>query len=167
MAIFSAIAAGIGAVTGAIGVGGTIALGSAAVQGVSAYKSYRAGSRAAKAQKKANAIAGASEETRNRISRRNAAKDARKRKAVVQQSAENSGAGQSSGSLGAQSAISGNFSRGVAGQEGQRVATQGISAANQEFSNARQDASAWNTLSTIASSFSDFATSKTGKNIFG
>lgn len=133
---------------------------------VGQFKALSEKRKAARAQKKSQAIAGANEQTRNTIARRAAAKEARRRQAAVLQSSENTGVLGSSGQLGAVSGIEASFSSQVAQQQGNQLAAEGQSAANQEAADALTRAGTAAGVSQIAFGAADML-QDSGKTIFG
>lgn len=104
-----------------------ILLGASLVLGAAtAITQNRAANEAADAQKEANEISAAQQRNKNMLERRRAAKEARIKRAKIIQGAESGGAGSSSGSLGAQSALASNFGSSVAGQTADVLASEGI-----------------------------------------
>lgn len=106
-------------------------------------------SKARKARREANAVAGANEESKNRIARREAAKRQRIQRARIAQSASTSGVGGSSGELGAISALGSSTGSSVAQQRSDVLAAKGIGAASTREANAisrANSAQAWGGL---------------------
>lgn len=87
--------------------------------------------KARRARQEATAVRSASEEIKDRLSRRRAAREERIRRARLTQQAETAGASGASGLIGAQSALGANFGTAVAGQSGEALAARGVSAALQ------------------------------------
>lgn len=112
--------------------------------------------KAAKSRKRAQAISNASEEIQNRTARRRAAREERIRRARLVQSAETSGAENSSGLVGATSALGSNLAAGIANQSSQRRGAQAISAANQKATDAEDRGRFFNSLGSLAKSGLDF-----------
>lgn len=124
---------------------------SAIVGVIGVAKQISAGKKMQKAQKEANAVASASGEITDRAARRRAAREERLRRARLLSTSRASGAGGSSGELGALGALTTNFDSAVADQSSQRLAAQGISAANQRYSDAQsqyESAGLWTKLIT-------------------
>lgn len=108
--------------------------------------------KAAKSRKRGQAIANANEEIKNRAARTRAAREERIRRARVVQSAETSGAGTSSGLVGATSALGSNLAAGIARQSSDTLAARGISAANQRASDAEDRGRFFQSLGGLAKS---------------
>lgn len=115
---------------------GIAAVVSLAVGAASTIVQMRQASKASAARREASAVQSASEERRNILARRRAAREERLRRARVIAGAESMGAAGSSPALGATSALGASFQAQTAGQTGQTIAAQGISAANQRAADA-------------------------------
>lgn len=88
------------------------------------------------AQKESNEISSAMGQIQDRAAKRKALRDARIRRAMITNSAVQSGAEGSSGELGAISALESNTGAAIGNLTGQQIATAGISRANQKAADA-------------------------------
>lgn len=104
-----------------------------AASGLAQRSQQRRASRAATTQNRINTASGQIENT---LARRRAAREERVRRARLKQSASNTGISESSGVFGAVSSLRTNADGAIAGQEGQRLAAAGISAALQRRADA-------------------------------
>lgn len=103
----------------------------------------------AAAQREAGAVSTASGDIRDRAARRRAAREERLRRARLIASSRASGAGNSSGEIGGLASLSTGFESSVASQTEDRLANEGISAANQRYADARfkyDSAALWSNL---------------------
>lgn len=91
----------------------------------------------ARAQKEGNAVASASGEITDLASRRRSAREERLRRARLIATSRAFGGAGSSGELGGLGALTTSFDSSVADQSSQRLAAQGISAANQRAASAK------------------------------
>lgn len=110
---------------------GLIAFTSLAVGAASSVAQAAQARKAARAQEEAGEISSAQQEIQDRVERRKVAREARIRRAIIEQSAVTSGAEGSSGELGAKSALDSNVAASFANQSSQRAASQGITRQNQ------------------------------------
>ncbi len=143
-----------------------IAIASAAVTAGAAVVNYQQSQRAARASRRANRIAGANEQTRNRLARRQAAKKTRLQQAQILQQSENTGVSGSSGQIGAVGSLQNTFAQATAFQSGNTLAAQGISTQNQIGADARSKAQAASDIGSIATSVGNFAQTDAGKDLF-
>lgn len=131
---------------------------SAVVGVVGGIASASAASRAAAAEKEANAISGAQQEVTARESRRQRVREERIRRAQILAGAENTGTSGSSGQVGAVGALSSNLGGIFAQSQGESAANRGI---NANLQRAADFTSKANTISTLTNSiqqgFSGFA----------
>lgn len=116
---------------------GIIELIGLAISAVGVVKQQAAARRAAKAQKEGRAIESASQQVEDKLARRRAAREERIRRGRLIAMGENSGTEGGSGQVGALSSLSTNFGAAQAGQSTQAAAARGISAANQQYSDAQ------------------------------
>lgn len=114
------------------------------------------GRKAAKAQREAGRIADANEKNRNLSERRKAARQERVRRASLFASSENTGATGSSLS-GALAGLSQSLNMGIAEQESNAVAAQGISRQNDIIAKAQTTSSALSAFGSIVSDISDYS----------
>ena len=91
--------------------------------------------KASRERKEANAISSAQQQNEAAASRRKAVREARIRRAMVLNQAEQTGTAESSGALGATGVIGTNLASQSAQAAGQTRAIQGINAANQRAAN--------------------------------
>lgn len=115
-----------------------------------------AAKKAARAQREANAVAGAGEDIKNRAARRAAAREERIRRGQLAQTASTTGTTRSSGFLGAVSSLGANFGSAVARQSEQGLVAQGISAANQKAADAQSKFNMFGQLIDFSMSGLDF-----------
>lgn len=118
----------------------------------------------AEQQKLANQIGTASQVTQDRLARRRAAREERVRRARIISSGVTSGGAGGSGLFGSLSALTGNFDAALADQAGQRLASKGISAANQRAADFNTEAqiqgakiNQWRAFSGLVDSAVDFS----------
>ena len=91
--------------------------------------------KASKAREEGNKVSTAQQQSEAAASRRRAVREARIRRAMVLNQAENTGTSESSGALGATGVIGTNVASANAEARGQTRAIQGINAANQRAAN--------------------------------
>lgn len=110
---------------------GLLALGllNIGVKAFSTVRQINAQKSANRAANESRNVSGANEQFRNKIARRQAAKEARFRRARILQTSANQGVGASSGALGAFSAVGSNFGSAISGQSTQGLATAGVNQA--------------------------------------
>ena len=116
---------------------GFIPLLSLAVTAATTIAQQSQARKAARAQREANAISSAGQQIEDRMARRRALREARVRRAIIQNSAAQNGAQGSSGESGALSALGSNLGASFANQTTQANVSQGISAANQKSADAQ------------------------------
>lgn len=87
--------------------------------------------KAAKAQREASEISAAGQAVQDRVARRRALRETRIRRAIIENSAAQSGALGSSGVIGATSALESNTGASIANQESQRLTSVAIGRQNQ------------------------------------
>lgn len=93
--------------------------------------------KAAAAQREANTVSRSQQTIENNLARRRAAREERVRRARLIAASENTGTSGSSGELGALSALGTNTGGAISEQQGQVLAADGISRANQRFADAQ------------------------------
>lgn len=148
-------------------IGTFLAIAAAASTVASTFVTLKQGKKASRARKTANAIAGANEETRNRLNRRQAAKQTRLKQAQVLQASENSGVTGSSGQIGAVGSLQRTFAQATAFQSTNILAAKGISTQNQIAANASDKADQFKGIANIFSTVNTFANSDAGQDLFG
>lgn len=94
---------------------------------------------AAEVREKGQRIQRAEQKVNNRLERRKAIRDARRRAAMIDQAAENSGAEVSSGAAAATQAPGNQVATGIAQQRRARQSAIGISRTNQQVANIQDD----------------------------
>lgn len=118
----------------------TIALAVAAVGAVTTVagtiEQNRAGKKSAAAQKEAADISGAQQKNQEMEQRRQQVREQRIRTAQIQQSASNTGVAGSSGELGSIAALNTSTGSNIAFSKGATLASEGISAQNQNAADA-------------------------------
>lgn len=115
---------------------GFVAIASLAVTAATTIAQMSQARRAAKAQKEASEISGAGQQIQDRVARRRAIREARVRRAMIENSAAQSGGQGSSGESGALSAVGSTLGASVANQSTQARVSQGISVQNQKAAEA-------------------------------
>lgn len=123
----------------------------AATSVYSTVQQAQAGKKQAGAMKEASDVAAAQQRQQEQEQRRQQVRQQRIRSAQIEQGAANQGASASSGELGSLSALSTNTANSLAFMSGSRLASQGITNANQRGLNAQQDASTWSAIGNISS----------------
>lgn len=111
-----------------MGIGLILAGISAVVGVVGGIAQASAASRAAAAEREANAVSGAQQEVASRESRRQRVREERIRRAQILAGAENTGTNASSGALGATGALASNLGGIFAQSRGESAANRGINA---------------------------------------
>ena len=110
---------------------GVIELVALAVTAATGIKQAAQARKAARAQREASEISTASQQIQDRAERRKALREARIRRAIIENSAVQSGAEGSSGEFGATSALQSNVGASIANQTSQSLASRGITRQNQ------------------------------------
>lgn len=129
-----------------------VAVAAVAVAAGSAYMSAQAQKDAAKDRKEAGRVSSAEQSAQRNQNRRQQVREERVRRAQVMQSAQNTGVSQSSGELGATSALGTLISSNVATQSRQQNASNGISAASQSAADNDLASAQWAGIGSIAGS---------------
>jgi hypothetical protein len=147
-----------------MGVEIAIAVVSLAVTAAAAYEQSQAASSAAKDRKKAAQISQAEQAAQAQQSRRSQVREERVRRATILQSSQNTGVSQSSGELGASSALGSLISGNLAGAARQQNSSTGIGAANQSAANADIQGAQWGAIGNFAGSVFGMAASAATKS---
>lgn len=128
----------------------TVAILSLAVGTASAISQAKQARKASDASEEASEINTATGEVNNAIAQRKAAREARLRRSRLLASAEASGTGDSSGFLGASSAIGANLGSAFSQQKTAEQAARGLSAANQKIADASSASKRISAFTTLA-----------------
>lgn len=110
---------------------GVIALVGLAVSAATTISQASQARKAARAQREAGEINAAGQAIEDRTARRRALRESRIRRAIIENSAAQSGALGSSGLIGATSALESNTGASIANQESQRLTSEAIGRQNQ------------------------------------
>lgn len=129
-----------------------VAVAAVAVAAGSAYMSAQAQKDAAKERKEAGKVSSAEQAAQRNQNRRQSIREERVRRAQVMQSAQNTGVSESSGELGATSALGTLISSNVATQSRQQNASNGIAEASQNAANSDLSSMQWSGIGSIAGS---------------
>lgn len=129
-----------------------VAVAAVAVAAGSAYMSAQAQKDAASDRKKAGQVSSAEQSAQRTQNRRQQVREERVRRAQIMQSSQNTGVSQSSGELGATSALGTLISSNVATQSRQQNSSNAISAYGQSAANNELASQQWSGIGSIAGS---------------
>lgn len=129
-----------------------VAVVALAVTAAASYEQSRQAKAAAKDRREAASITRAEQAAQQNQSRRQQVREERVRRAQILQSAQNTGVSQSSGELGATSALGSLISGNLASMSRQNNSVQGIGAANQSAADADLRGAQWGAIAGFSSS---------------
>lgn len=139
-----------------------VAVSALAVAAGAAYKQSQAAKSAAKDRKEAGRVAQAEQAAQANQSRRAQVREERVRRATVLQSAQNTGVSQSSGEIGATSALGSLIGGNLAAGSRQARSASGIGSLSQSAANADQSGAQWGAIGNFAGSVFGAASSMGG-----
>lgn len=134
-----------------MGVETAIAVVTLAITAAGAYEQSRQAKSQAKDRKKAGQVAQAEQAAQMNQSRRAQVREERVRRAQILQSAQNTGVSQSSGELGATSALGSLIGGNLAGMSRQQNSANAIGNLNQSAADSELKAAQWGAVSSISS----------------
>lgn len=145
-----------------MGVEVAIAAVALAVTGAAAYEQQRQAKSAASSRKKAAAVSQAEQAAQQNQNRRQQVREERVRRAQVLQGAQNTGTQQSSGELGATSALGSLIGGNLAGMQRQQNSVNAIGALSQASADADVKGAGWAAIGSISGSVFGLAANKIG-----
>lgn len=140
------------------------AIAAVVVAAASAYQQSRAAKAAAKDRKEAAAVSQAEQAAQQNQNRRAQIREERVRRAQVLQSSQNTGVSQSSGELGATSALGTLIGGNLAGMQRQKNSAAAIGSLGQSAANSDLRGAQWGAVGNVASSVFGFAAGQIGSS---
>lgn len=134
-----------------------VAVAAVAVAGAAAYQQSRAAKAAAKDRKEAAAVSQAEQAAQQNQNRRAQVREERVRRASILQNSQNTGVSQSSGELGATSALGSLIGGNVAATSRQTRSAAGIGGAMQSAADQDLRGAQWGAIGSVAQSVFGFA----------
>lgn len=138
------------------------AIAAVVVTAASAYQQSRAAKAAASERKEAGRVAQAEQAAQQNANRRQQVREERVRRAAVLQSSQNTGVSQSSGELGATSALGSLIGGNLAGMRRQENSSAAIGNLNQSAANFDLKGAQWQGIGQISSSVFGYAAGQIG-----
>lgn len=129
-----------------------VAIAALVVTAASAYQQSRQASAAAKDRKEAGRVSQAEQAAQQNQSRRQQVREERVRRAAIVQNSQNTGVGQSSGEIGATSALGSLIGGNLAGMQRQQNSAGAIGGLQQSAANADLSGAKWGAIGQVSGS---------------
>ena len=141
-----------------------VAIAALVVTAASAYQQSRAAQAAAKDRKEASRVSQAEQAAQQNQSRRQQVREERVRRAQILQNSQNTGVSQSSGELGATSALGSLIDGNLAGMQRQANSASAIGGLSQSAANQDLKGAQWGAIGSFSSSVFGLAAGAIGTN---